>query len=367
MIFIAGISIALFISALLLTKANKSHADYILAIWMLLNAAHLTLFYLIANETINDFPFILGVIFPLPLMHGVFLYFYVASMTHQFPKKKWLLPLHFTPSILTWLYLIPFFTMPKDQKLEVFKNEGADYTTFLSILQMTVFLSGVIYVIWSSWLLNKHKTQIRSQFSSVEKKELNWLRLLTYGLGLVWVLVIVSQNDFIIFIGVSVFVILIGFFGIKQNKIYGNEALPITTDPPEDIIEIILPKEKYASAKLADEKVTSYYEKLQRLMSEKKVFTDPELSLNDLASKMDIHPNYLSQIINRKEQKTFYDLINSYRVEEFKRLISIPKNQQFTLLSLAYDCGFNSKSSFNRYFKKMTGQTPSQYVKTQKV
>ncbi|PLX12240.1 MAG: hypothetical protein C0597_13735 [Marinilabiliales bacterium] len=53
--------------------------------------------------------------------------------------------------------------------------------------------------------------------------------------------------------------------------------------------------------------------------------------------------------------------MNQYRIEEFKRLASSPKNHQFTLLSLAYECGFNSKSSFNRYFKKSTGVTPSQY------
>jgi AraC-like DNA-binding protein len=57
----------------------------------------------------------------------------------------------------------------------------------------------------------------------------------------------------------------------------------------------------------------------------------------------------------------FYDFVNRYRLEEFKKLASDPKNRQFTMLALAFDCGFNSKSSFNRYFKKATGQTPSQY------
>ena len=74
-----------------------------------------------------------------------------------------------------------------------------------------------------------------------------------------------------------------------------------------------------------------------------------------------IHPNHLSQIINELEGKNFYEFVNQYRIEEFKRLVSFPKNHQFTLLSLAFECGFNSKSSFNRYFKKSTGQTPSQY------
>lgn len=367
MIFIAGISIALFISALLLSKSNKSSADYILVVWMLLNAFHLTLFYFIINGTIYSYPFLIGLVFPLPLLHGVLLYFYVSLVTNQFPKNKWVAALHFIPSMITLLYLIPFFLLPAAQKIEIFQNQGKDYQRFQQILLMAVFLSGIIYVIWSSVILNNHKKRIRHQFSSVEKINLNWLRFLTYGLGLIWTLVIFVQNDFVIFIGVSVFVILIGFFGIQQTNIFAGQPLPDKKLAQSPDITEIEQKEKYATAKLSDEKLETYYALLKKLMREEKVYTDAELSLSQLAAKMEIHPNYLSQIINSKEQKTFYDLINTYRVEEFIRLSRLPNNQQFTLLSLAYEAGFNSKSSFNRYFKKITGQTPSQYVKTQKV
>ena len=96
-------------------------------------------------------------------------------------------------------------------------------------------------------------------------------------------------------------------------------------------------------------------------MSEEELFKNNELLINDLAAKLDIHPNYLSQVINEKEGKNFYEFVNSYRLKEFKRLIALPEYKRFTLLSVAFECGFNSKSSFNRYFKKETGQTPSQY------
>jgi AraC-like DNA-binding protein len=67
-------------------------------------------------------------------------------------------------------------------------------------------------------------------------------------------------------------------------------------------------------------------------------------------------------VINQREGKHFYDFVNTYRIEEFKEMIAARKNLQFTLLSIALDCGFSSKTSFNRYFKKATGQTPSEYV-----
>ncbi len=101
-------------------------------------------------------------------------------------------------------------------------------------------------------------------------------------------------------------------------------------------------------------------------MSEDALYKKSDLSINDLSTRLGVHSNYLSQVINQKEKKNFYDFVNTYRLAEFKRLVAMPRNQQFTLLSLAYDCGFSSKSSFNRYFKEATGQTPSQYFATLK-
>ncbi|MBJ7428273.1 MAG: AraC family transcriptional regulator [Bacteroidia bacterium] len=102
-------------------------------------------------------------------------------------------------------------------------------------------------------------------------------------------------------------------------------------------------------------------------MQSEKLFINPELTLNDLAAALNVLPNHLSQVINSKENKNFYDYINQLRVEEFIRLIALSENQKFTLLSLAYECGFNSKTSFNRNFKKVTDLTPSEYIKQEKI
>ena len=99
-------------------------------------------------------------------------------------------------------------------------------------------------------------------------------------------------------------------------------------------------------------------------MEEKKLFLDENISLPQLAGMLNIHPNYLSQVINERFQKNFYDFINSYRIEEFKRIVALGKNKNKTFFALALDCGFNSKASFNNSFKKITGTTPSEFVKS---
>ncbi len=85
------------------------------------------------------------------------------------------------------------------------------------------------------------------------------------------------------------------------------------------------------------------------------------LTLTELAKSLDVHPNHLSQVINEKEEKNFYNYINSLRIKAFIKLASLPENKKYTMISLAYDCGFSTKSTFNKHFKAHTGKTPTEF------
>jgi AraC-like DNA-binding protein len=292
---------------------------------------------------------------PLPLLHGVFLYFYVSRVTDQLPEKRWTFLLHLLPATLMYVYLGPFFALPSDQKIEVYRNHGAGHEWFIGIKSYAIACSGILYVVWSAVLLRRHRENIEDRFSDLEKINLRWLQILTFGLGGIWLLVLFFGSDAIVFAGVVVFVFLIAFFGIQQADIFTRT--PLATGGNEQ-------KEKYQKSGLTEEASSELLQELRRLMADEALYKRSDLSIDDLSSKLGVHPNYLSQVINQKEKMHFYDFVNTYRIEEFKRLIALQKNQQFTLLSLAYDCGFSSKTSFNRFFKKATGLTPSQYSTT---
>lgn len=255
MIFIAGISIALFISALLLVKKDKSKSDLFLLLWMLLNVAHLGFYYLNYSGTLYDYPYLLGIQLPFPLLQGVLLYFYVSNVTNQAPKKKWHFLLHLIPAALAYFYMISFFMLPETEKVEIFKQEGGEeYATFMSIIMLAVILSGVVYVVWCSILLQKHKKNIRTQFSDIEEISLSWLQFLVYGLGVVWCLVIFTQEDSIIYQAVAVFVILVGFFGVQQKNIF-NKPQKVLRKLPEEKQEnaVKISKEKYQNSGLSED------------------------------------------------------------------------------------------------------------------
>ena len=123
--------------------------------------------------------------------------------------------------------------------------------------------------------------------------------------------------------------------------------------------------EKYKTSSLSDKEMKALYKQLITLFEKEKLYEQAQLQIQDIADKLGVHSNKISQTINSIAQKPFYDFVNSYRVERFKALLTNPESKQYTILALGLESGFNSKSSMNRIFKQHTGQSPREYQKTQ--
>ncbi|MEO1259983.1 MAG: helix-turn-helix domain-containing protein [Bacteroidota bacterium] len=120
---------------------------------------------------------------------------------------------------------------------------------------------------------------------------------------------------------------------------------------------------KYKKALLNQKELNKYKLHLAQLMDEKKPFLNPNLTLRTLAAELNIPANHLSQLLNEGFDKNFSEFVNSYRLESFKSKAADPALQHLTILALAYDSGFNSKTVFNTFFKKTMGMTPRAYWK----
>jgi AraC-like DNA-binding protein len=385
MFFVVGIIISFFLDVLLISKKHKTTADKILAVWLFFLGIHLLLFYLIyISGQPFKYPWWLGWEIPLPLIHGPFLYLYTAALTQQLPRQRKYIALHFVPVLFCGVCFSDFYTQSVAQKMFVYQHKGVGYEAQVLINGVVIVLSGLAYVTWSAWLLRKYNRSFFEQFSYTEKINLKWLQYLIYGIAGIWIFVILDKPS-LIFSAVVMFVLFIGYFGIKQVGIFtytgvygetGNKTmpLPVSDGPmpaivtngglPAAVAGIPADKRKYAKSGLTDTTALQLHAALTRIMDEEQLFTESELSLSGLASRLNTHPNYLSQIINELEGKSFYEYINTLRIEAFKKLIAHPGNHQYTILTLAYECGFNSKSSFNRYFKKVMGQSPSAYLRS---
>ena len=362
-----GIGICLLLILLLASKSGKTLADKILLVWLLLIACHLTLYvFSIQPITANNVHWLLGTSLPFPMLHGPMLYLYTAAMTNQLPRNRNWIFLHFVPALVVVLFFFPVLLRSAEEKLAFIRSGGEGYQTANLLRIILLQVSGFVYVLWALWLLRRHKRNISQEFSYEERINLNWLRYFIYGLAAIWLIIVVTKSDYYIFGGAAVFIVFLGYFGIRQARIftpanlYQTVPVPVIPEPVEVLDNN--PRRKYASSGVTGEMSTEIHQRLVRLMQEEKLYTEPDLSLSILADKINVHPNYLSQVINEIEGKTFFEYINSLRVEEFKRLAALPESKQFTIMSLAYDCGFNSKSSFNKNFKKATGLSPSEYL-----
>ena len=126
---------------------------------------------------------------------------------------------------------------------------------------------------------------------------------------------------------------------------------------------ILRERRKYEKARIPAEDADRYFKKLIRFMKTEKPYLDPDISLPKLARELMIPDHYLSQIINSRLKQNFFDFINSYRIKEAQGKISDPNSFRMSFLQIAFDVGFNSKSAFNRAFKKHTSLTPSEFKK----
>ena len=383
MFYLAGIIITFFLSVLLAGKKGKSEADKILTAWLIIIGFHLTMFYLYLSGNYLKFPSLLGLHLPLPLVHGPFLFLYTTALT-QVRRIKAVGFLHFAPVLITYGLMFQFFQLPADQKVWVYQHGGSGYKWLTNLVFIGIIASGVIYVILSFLKLRQHKVNIESRFSNTARINLNWLRYLIYGTSAIWIVILLGLRDTYIFGTVVLYVFFIGYFGIRQVGIFSNK--PLLNEPATSRLEKNVEPElkyhqqsaahvsnepdtrrKYQKSSLTDDEARRIYQQLHQLMFKDKLFKDPELNLGQLAENLNVHSNVLSQVINSFENKSFYDYINGLRIEEFKTLVADPVNRQYTLLSLAYECGFNSKTAFNRNFKKVTALSPSEYLSRIKV
>ena len=368
-IFTSGIFLSFFIVMLLLTKKQKALTDKILAVWMAIIGIHLLGFYFNQLGYWETHPHLIGTTAPLPFLHGPMLFLYTLYSLRKDRKLRRKDYLHFAPTIISYIYMSKFFFFyTPEEKRMLDRGETEEYLIFSVLLLIAMLISGITYAILSYRLTIKHKEKIEKNFSYREGINIKWLRNCILSIGLVFlsatIIVLVRDAfgfqfsfdvDYIIYMILIGLVFYIGYFGIKQENIFTSKEHIETIEADESG-----KSEKYKHSGLKSDLVAELYEKLLKIMGEEKPYLDPKLSLSGLAQLLEISPNQLSQIINQEASVNFHDFVNNYRVEEFLQIAN--KNKNFSLLALALDSGFNSKSSFNNIFKKQKGLSPSNYL-----
>lgn len=365
-----GIFMTAFLTLLLSVKKVRESHDYLLIIWLVLSAGNLVFFLNDFNNpgTQNVTLELLGG--TLPFFTAPFLYFYVCSLVvpRKFRMVRYLY--HFIPFVFMYgamLYHASDYGLIVEEGF-IQMTAGAPF--YLRTYGLSLAFFSFLYPLMSIYLLSRHRERIKSEFSYIEKINMDWLRYWTIlsMLGFWFSFIIIWAGSFqwidftTAFQGVAAFIVLnvsvIGFYGVKQTTIFTN----LSPQLPEPTT-IAKKTERYASSKLAEVEVSDMVQKLKQYMEKERPYLDSQLSLESLASTLNLTRHDLSQVINDQFQTNFFGFVNSYRVAAFKGNLKNKKYEHYTLLGIALETGFNSKSSFNSIFKKAEGMTPSEYKK----
>ncbi len=359
-IFLLGSAQGIFIAVVLFNKPGNKTANKLLAFLLISYSAFIAESALSGTEIASHFPHLLGlaagVVFLIPPLH----YFYarcLISSSFVFSKKDLL---HLLPFLAFYAYnLFPYYLQSGAYKIEYIQNfDIAGKPPVLVFFNWLVLAQGVTYMLFTLKLLKKHALNIKDIFSSIQKVSLNWLRNITLMTLALWIVGIIAEiiqtfdpattTDLSVPVLVSIFIYTMGYMGLRQPEIFSER------EEPKDSI-------KYKRSGLSEDKAITLKNNLTHLMNSEKPFIDSQLRLSELAKMLSTSPNHLSQVINDHMQQNFFDFINYYRIEEAKQLLMDTASAQFTLLAIANDVGFNSKSAFNSAFKKHTLITPSQF------
>lgn len=382
-ILLLGAAQGLFLSlALINARGGNDLARRILALLTLAFAIDLGIDYLYESRYLLFVPKLAFVAESTSFLYGPLAYLYVLALTARdavrFSCRKWW---HFLPFALSVVLLIPLYMMSdSDVVAMIYKDADVDSIGLWIIGVLLVLIVPIpqigIYLVVSVRRLLRHGRTIRDEFSSIERISLRWLRNLLIALAVLYLVYLFAvlfaeqlgigdTAESVLNLLVVVVIYAMGYLGLRQPAIFtqpvdapGPEAdePDLASDGPD-----ASDRKKYRKSALDADLSRALLEELQAFMDSEKPYLDNTLSLTQLAQQMGISSNYLSQAINEQTGSNFFDYINKYRVDAAKQLLSAADRRESSILAIAMDAGFNSKSAFYTAFKQHAQTTPSEF------
>lgn len=339
--------------ALFSIKRGNTYANRILAV--LLISFSILIFFHTAGHYYNHPPssgrhpwLVHGFLFIIAPL----LFFYTRALTEIGFRIHLRDSLHFLPPLAA---VIAALLLEALVRFEGFSTYVSGTILALLAVQMIVYLIRMLLI------LRTHARNIQNTFSSLERINLRWLRLFVISQTIIWPVAgcidlqrIDSSDVGFVWLIVSIFMYVTGYFGIRQPEIFSGT---VQDEQPG----VQGKKKKYEKSALSPGQTSAILRRLEEYMESSKPYLIPTLTLPELSKQINVSPHHLSQILNERLSQNFFEFINSFRVKEAKRLLKDPQCRHLTLAAIGYDAGFNSVSSFNSVFKKATSVTPSEY------
>jgi AraC-like DNA-binding protein len=374
---VVGALQGLLLACVLLAQQSNRTANRILAVLMIAFTIYLASGVYYGAGIVKLFPHFFGVSYQMPWVFGPLVYLYAVAASDRswrFTRKTLL---HFAPVTINVIATLPYYVMSGAEKLAMLDRWiHGQIPLQLVILDPFKYVIGLSYSIATIVYLRRHRKRIENSYSNTARVNLRWLLFLSTATFGIWLLatslklsgVRTRVRDDHISLAMAVLVYAIGYKGLRQPEVFRHETaeypVPKRLDagtPPLPPVEAETPSSRYERSGLGDVEAERLKASLLAIMDAERPWKDSELTLADLAARLNSTPHKLSEVLNAQIGQTFYDFVNGYRVREVQRRIQAGEARALKILALAMDAGFASKSTFNQAFKKHTSQTPSDF------
>jgi AraC-like DNA-binding protein len=350
-------------------KPNRILSLLILAISIITLGAGLG-----ASGAYQSAPHLIRIGAPFVLLLGPVMLFYITAL--RIGKVPGIQLIHLLPFFLYLIWLIPFYLSDAPDKVAWVEVSLALSQTdaWINLIKVAhVFL----YLAWIYKLLGLHRDEVGGFAPDLKETDFGWIRKLTATLLFIGLLSLIvfsisaagfletALANYILGLVMAVIIYYLGYRALTQPQVFGDRDYPAWQ--ADTNWKLFWGSLRFDKETVPDqdhvEKELQLLEQLQNYMEKERPYKNSDLSLAELSSKTKIPQYLLSRIINGRLDQNFFDFVNEYRIKEVTNRLKDPADSQFTILSLAMDAGFNSKSSFNSAFRKSTGTTPSAYRK----
>lgn len=374
-----GIAQSLFGAFVLATKKRVEISDRILIACLLTFAFKFALYLMhLEHGEFFDLAFSMGL---MPLTFGPYLYLYTTYLVERKVRFEYKDLLHFLPFVIVTAFYFAFFKEVVDfNDVNYFQN---DHFLWVRVLYGLIFMASIgAYTVLTYVKLWRFRQDMAANFSYWTRQlRLMWLNFIPALFVLLFLIYFITGaiNAFsfrqvfdvsaLSHIGLTIIAFAISYYGVRQMSLFRpvyvkvDEERPVTKEENEEATEDGETTEKKTKARFTDEEALALIAKLNRHMEQERPYINPELTLYDLSSQLNLSKNELTDLLNNHIGKNFFAFVNEFRLNAVIRKFENPDFGHYTIIAIAYDCGFNSKSTFNSIFKQHTGQTPSEYKK----
>jgi len=372
---IVGALQGLVLTAVLAAQRTNRTANRLLAAFMGAMTIYLAAGPYYTAGLIRVYPHFFAVSYQTVWVFGPLVYLYARAASDRswriMPKTL----AHFVPVTITTIAALPFYMMSGAEKIATWEQWSVKGVGgALAYLDPFKYALGIAYSAATVRYLVRHRRDVEYSYSNIERVNLRWLIWLSAATGAIWLLVTglkiahvsTAMRDGHVAIALALLVYGIGYMGLRQPEVfrYMSTELPAGEREAEPAPAAARPETampRYERSGLSPAEALQLKESLLGMMERDQPWKESELTLADLAARLNSTPHKLSEVLNSQIGQTFYDFVNGYRVHEVQRRIRAGDARALKMLALAMDAGFASKSAFNEAFKKNTNQTPSAF------